>query len=105
MAAMPSPRPEKPSPLALVPRTLTDSGGSPSRAPSRARISADRGAIFGVSANHDRVDVPDLPSLLSREPRRVLDEPGAVGALPGRVAIGEVLADRSQARGSQNRRP
>src|SRR6266540_6156516 len=49
-AAIPSPRPVKPRPLELVPRTLTESAGMPRRTARRLRISGTCGTSFGDSA-------------------------------------------------------
>ena len=53
--------------------------------------------------DHDGVDVADPPPVLRGEVARALHEDRAVGALPGRVARREMVADRAEARGAEDR--
>ena len=97
MTAMPSPRPAKPRPLELVPRTLTASGETPRRSARRRRIPAACGASLGASAITTASQVCRLRNRARRRGRGRASRRARCRPLPGGIVIGKLLAERPEA--------
>ena len=92
-AAMPSPRPMKPSPSLVVALTATRSTAMPQISAMRRRMASRCGPIFGASAMIDKVEMDDDAAARGDPPGGVRQEPIGGCAFPLRVGGREMRAD------------
>ena len=96
--AMPSPRPSAPRPSARRPFTVTGAPTASTAAPPSPR---GAGASSGASHTTLQSTLPTSQPAARTRPATVAQQAERVGARPGRVGVGEVLAEVAEAGGAE----